>query len=228
MSKSGEAMQLLQGPGARRLLGKVSAAHDVHVARESERAAPCFELAELVGRLVELSSEGASCALTLVMGLLLEAQEKGEPVAFLGSTESVFHPEDAAATGLDLDALVLVRIAASDPKRTARIAVSAERLLRSGAFGVVVLDLGKGALLPQPLQTRLLGLAQKHQAALVCLTEKRTDDPSLGSLVSLRAQAVRTWLGNDLFACEARILKDKRRGPVWSQREVCRGPLGLR
>jgi recombination protein RecA len=216
MSKSGQAMQLLHGADARRLLGAEQA------------SAPRFCMAELAGRFVELSSEGASCALTLAMGLVLEAQRQSEPVAWLGSDASVFHPPDAAETGVDLEALVLVRIKASEADLVSRIAVSAERLLRSGAFGLVVLDLGKNALLTQPLQTRLLGLAQKHHAVLLCMTEKRVDDPSLGSLVSLRAQAVRSWLGADSFACETRILKDKRRGPTWSEREVCRGPLGLR
>jgi recombination protein RecA len=219
MSKSQQAMQLLHGADARRLSEESLA---------PRTATPSFCMAELVGRFVELSSEGASCVLTLAMGLVLEAQRQSEPVAWLGSDASVFHPSDAAETGVDLEALVLVRIKSSETKLVSRIAVSAERLLRSGAFGLLVLDLGKGAVLPQPLQTRLLGLAQKHHAALVCLTEKRVDDPSLGSLVSLRAQAVRSWVGADSFACEARILKDKRRGPTWSEREVCRGPLGLR
>jgi recombination protein RecA len=109
-----------------------------------------------------------------------------------------------------------------------RLASAAERLLRSGAFGLVVLDLGKDAALSQPMQSRLLGLAQHHHAAVLCLTQKPESSPSLGSLVSLRAQAVRTWLGQDRFACELRVNKDKRRGPVWSEREVYRGPLGLR
>ncbi|HEY2732611.1 MAG TPA: hypothetical protein VGI70_01435, partial [Polyangiales bacterium] len=72
------------------------------------------------------------------------------------------------------------------------------------------------------------GLAQRHHSALLCLTEKAEETPSLGSLVSLRAQAVRKWIARDRFACELHIRKDKRRGPVWSEREVCRGPLGLR
>jgi hypothetical protein len=92
----------------------------------------------------------------------------------------------------------------------------------------VVLDLGKDAALSQPLQSRLLGLAQHHHAAVLCLTQKAESAASLGSLVSLHARAVRVWLGKDRFACELHVQKDKRRGPVWSEREVYRGPLGLR
>ena len=62
----------------------------------------------------------------------------------------------------------------------------------------------------------------------MCLTEKTQEAGSLGSLVSLRAHAQRRWLGRERFECELRVQKDKRRGPIWSEREVCRGPLGLR
>jgi recombination protein RecA len=198
-----------------------------------------FCLEELAGRLVELSGEGASAVLTLAVGLVLDAQAAREPVAWVSSDESSFYPPDLADSGVDLAALVVVRIAldslalsaharSGSLVRSARAAVAAERLLRSGAFGLLVLDLGKDAVLSQALQSRLLGLAQRHHAALVCLTEKAAEAPSLGSLVSLRAQAVRTWLARDRFACELRVRKDKRRGPMWSEREVYRGPLGLR
>jgi recombination protein RecA len=187
-----------------------------------------FCLEELAGRLVELSGEGASAVLTLAVGLVLDAQAAREPVAWVSSDESSFYPPDLAESGVDLAALVVVRLSLANHARSSALAVAAERLLRSGAFGLCVLDLGKQAELSQPLQSRLLGLAQRHHAALLCLTEKAEETPSLGSLVSLRAQAVRTWLARDRFACELRVRKDKRRGPVWSEREVYRGPLGLR
>jgi recombination protein RecA len=202
--------------------------------------APRFALAELAGRLVELSGDGASAALTLAMRLVLDAQQAGEPVAWLSSSGHTFYPPDAAESGIDLEALLVVRIGieprqagarkagAAEPPLGQRLASAAERLLRSGAFGLVVLDLGKDAALSQPMQSRLLGLAQRHHAAVLCLTQKAESSASLGSLVSLHAQAVRVWLGKERFACELRVLKDKRRGPVWSEREVYRGPLGLR
>lgn len=199
------------------------------VLQPSAAKPPRFALAELAGRLVELSADAAPAGLTLAMSLVLDAQAEGEPVAWLGSDGSSFYPPDAAESGVDLEALLVVRVA-SVPKRPLPVllATAAERLLRSGAFGLAVLDLGQGAELSQSLQSRLLGLAQRHHAAVLCLTHKPESSPSLGSLVSLRAQAVRTWLGQDRFACELRVLKDKRRGPVWSEREVYRGPLGLR
>ncbi|HKP60127.1 MAG TPA: hypothetical protein VJV78_25555 [Polyangiales bacterium] len=191
---------------------------------------PQFVLSELAGRLIELSGDGASAVLTLAMGLVRDAQSAAEPVAWLCSDQSSFYPPDAAESGVDLAALLVVRpsVHASTRPLSQQLAGAAERLLRSGAFGLVVLDLGADAQLSQSAQSRLLGLAQRHHAAVLCLTQKAENTPSLGSLVSLRAQAVRVWLGQDRFACELHVHKDKRRGPVWSEREVYRGPLGLR
>jgi recombination protein RecA len=226
------------------------------LSRPENSAPPRFVLAELAGRLVELSGDGASATLTLALGLVLDAQREGEPVAWISADASTFYPPDAAMGGVDLNALVVVRVSASKLARSesagstcapsspsstcsprakreagpglSLLATAAERLLRSGAFGLVVLDLGKDASLSQPLQSRLLGLAQHHHSAVLCLTQKPEQAPSLGSLVSLRAQATRSWLGQDRFVCELSVKKDKRRGPVWSEREVYRGPLGLR
>ena len=100
-------------------------------------------------------------------------------------------------------------------------------LARSGAFGLIVVDLGRGTSLTIPIQSRLLGLAQKHQTAILFLTEKSRDAPSLGSLISLRAQAGRRKIGFDRFTCELTVTKDKRHAPGWRHEEICRGPSGL-
>ena len=180
-------------------------------------------LKQVAGRLVEISGAGAAAALTLAFGLVLEAQRRGEPVAWIALEERGFYPPDAAEGGVDLDALVVVRVA--NAKAVGR---AADQLVRSGAFGLIVLDLGAGADVPTPLQTRLVGLAQKHQTALLCLTEKGSELPSLGSLVSLRVQAQRERVCDDRFSCGLAVLKDKRRGPTWTHVEVYRGPAGLR
>jgi recombination protein RecA len=195
-----------------------------------------FCLPELAGRLTELSGQGASAALTFAVKLVLDAQLRGEPVAWVTSTASVFYPPDAADSGIDLSTLIVVRVPSERARLRETMAVAADRLLRSGGFGLVVLDLaqveqhghGQQPELAQALQSRLLGLAQRHQSALLCLTDKSAAAPSLGSLVSLRLQAARTWLAEDRFECSLSAIKDKERGPSWSEREVCRGPLGLR
>ena len=45
-------------------------------------------------------------------------------------------------------------------------------ILRSGAFGLVILDLGAAAEIPIAVQGRLVSVAQHHDAAVVAITEK--------------------------------------------------------
>jgi recombination protein RecA len=168
--------------------------------------------------------------LTAVFGLVIDAQQHGEPTAWVSLIESSFFPPDASAGGVDLDSLPVVR--AQDSLRATRAAL---HLLRSGSFGLVVIDLGmnpsesKPHPIPMPLQTKLVGLAQKHDTAVVVLTEKSTEQPSLGSLVSLRAESRRKSAQRHALSYEVQlhILKDKRRGPGGLFREMCYGPDGL-
>jgi recombination protein RecA len=180
-----------------------------------------WTLGEIAGRFVEISASAGSAALTLAFGLVREAQERREPVGWVTSQESFFYPPDVAHRGVDLASLAVIRVL-----DTASIPRAGEKLLRSGGFGLVVLDLGV-ADIPMPLQSRLAGLAQHHHTGLVCLTEKQNKTFSLGSLVSLRAHTERQQSSNNSFVCQLRVLKDKRRGPTWSHEELCRGPAGL-
>jgi recombination protein RecA len=190
-------------------------------ARRGAEAPERWSLAAIRGRLVELSARGASGTLTAAVELVAEAQGQSEPVAWLTLGTGTFYPPDVADSGVDLEALVVVRA----PDATA-IARAAERLLRSGAFGLVVLDLGDRLDLSMQIQGRLVTLAQTHDAAIVCLTEKAGDTSSLGSLVSLRAEALRVREHGE-FAVTLRALKDKRRGPGWAHTIKRRGPAGL-
>lgn len=189
----------------------------------------------LVGRLVEISGASASAVLTAAVGLVLDAQGRGEPAAWVSPRASTFYPPDVEASGVDLGALVVVRV----PEAGAA-ARAADRLLRSGAFGLVVVDLAgggsEGSAAPKSPSksletsglTRLLGLARRHEAALVLLTRKGESAPSVGSLVSVRVEARRERVEAGRFRCALRALKDKRRGPGWTWEERRRGPVGLR
>ena len=159
--------------------------------------------------------------MTLAFDLVRETQGKGEPVGWVTGAESAFYPPDAVLGGIDLAALVVIRLRARES-----IARAGEKLLRSGGFGLIVLDIGS-ADIPMPLQSRLTGLAHYHHTALVCLTEKEQRAFSLGSLVSLRAHAVKKRTFENRFACALRVLKDKRRGPTWKHEELYFGPAGL-
>ena len=181
-----------------------------------------FSLAGFAGRFAEISADPSGAPLSFAMRLVLEAQRKREPVAWIGRRASPFYPPDVADAGVDLRALPVIW--APDPLAAAR---AADLLVRSGGFGLVVVDLGADARLPIAAQTRLAGLAREHECALVFLTEKNERRPSIGSLVSLRTHAVRTGQEASAFRCEAHAIKDKRRGPGWRYAEVFRGPDGL-
>ena len=211
------ALELLVAHPALRRLGD-----DVAHAPEGE---PAWNRAELAGRLCELSAGADGALLSAAMSVVLDTQLNGDPVAWVSARAATFYPPDAAACGVDLSALIVVR--AVGVRAAGR---AADVLLRSGAYGLVVLDLGTSAALPTPLQGRLVQLAVKHDAAVLCLTEKQPDDTSLGSLVSLRGQVTRRRIPEGSgggFACNIRALKDKRRGPGWTWQEVRRGPDGL-
>lgn len=182
---------------------------------------PRWSLRDLAGRFVEISASAAAASLTLAFGLVRQTQERGEPVGWVTGMARAFYPPDAAQGGTDLAALVVVRLSAAE-----NIARAGEKLLRSGGFGLIVLDLG-GADIPMPLQSRLTGLAHHHHTALVCLTEKERKAFSLGSLVSLRAHAEKKRVLDNRFACTLQVLKDKRRGPTWKHEELYFGPAGL-
>lgn len=193
-----------------------------------------WTFADLAGRFVELSGLGNSACMSMAMGVVLDAQRNGEPATWVTRTDSCFYPPDAAAGGVDLEALAVIRV--PDDRAIVR---AADRLARSGAFGIVVLDLGAGsdpatalgrgrpATVSMAMQSRLRGLAQRHDMVVLCLTRKPERQASIGSLISLRGEPTRARDGEDRFVCTLHALKDKQRGPGWRITERFRGPEGL-
>ena len=188
-------------------------------AREAPRV---WNLSLLAGRLAEVSDSGAAPALTAAASLILQAQQRGEPAAWVGFGNSIFFPPDLVEWGIDLEALPVVRV--PDALAASR---AADQLLRSGAFGLVVLDLKAEARMHMAVQSRLAALARKHHTALLCLTRKKRGAPSLGPLVSLHGEGRITRTAFSRFDWEIRVVKDKRGAPGWSHTESCRGTDGL-
>lgn len=191
----------------------------------------------MAGRLVEISGQKAAANLTVAFGLVLEAQRRNEPAAWVTLQQSTFYPPDVADSGISLEHLAVVRV--PDTRSAMRATVE---LTRSGGFDLVILDLGpeaiREALMPRrtkrrypsrlstPLLTKLVGLARKHGTAVVMLTEKTGQASSVSSLISLRAEARRSK--DAPCELEVAVLKDKKRGPGRLYHEVCRAPAGLR
>jgi len=199
-------------------------------APEAEPApTPPWSLPLLAGRLVEITGTQTP-RLSLAVRTVVDAQMDAQPAAWIAVGGTSFHPPDAAAAGVDLAALPVI-----DTPDASAAARAADHLLRSGAFGLVVVDLPAGAGFTLPAQARLAGLARHHRAVLLCLTRdaKKTAWPrahagALGSLVSLRAEGEIVRRGDGLFDCRVTASKDKRRGPGWTHEEIRRGPDGLR
>ena len=189
---------------------------------------PAWVFRELVGRLLELGggpapSSGAaapSATATAAAALVADAQQHGEQTAWIATRDGFAYPPDLAEWGIDLASLAVVRLRGTDA-----FAQAADWLLRSGAFGVVVLDFGAAAPeLPMPVQVRLAGLAQKHAAVALCLGQR----PILrSSLASLRAVSTRERTAEGRFRWTLDVTKDKRRGHPWRTAQVLRGPVGL-
>jgi recombination protein RecA len=178
----------------------------------------------LAGRIIELS--GSTGRTSTAVSMLLAAQREGEAVVWIEPTDGALYPPDLAAAGVDLDALVIVRVPTKEgPEGLCRVA---EWLVRSGGFGLLVMDLmGRAPAAQSPWQTRLSGLLRKHDAQLCVLSDSQAAAPSLGAMVALRLEPQRQRDEDGSFVLSHRILKNKlgvAHGPAPERR---RAPAGL-
>jgi recombination protein RecA len=201
---------------------------------ETSRAPRRWNLESLVGGITEISGCEPAAGLTAATRLLREAQERGEPAAWIAAGDSLFYAPDLYDWGVDLTALPVARV--NGALAAARVA---ECLLRSGAFALVVLDLGRvgntpsarssarSVTLPTAIQVRLAALSRRHEAALLLLAQKPEGSPPIASMAILRAKGTTRKTGFDRFTFELTVLKDKRQSTGWNYEEVYRGPDGL-
>ena len=191
------------------------------------------------GVLTELS--GAGGRTTAAIAWVCAAQRAGDPVAWVQLEGGPFFPPDAAACGVDLDALVVVHVPRSAeapraaggrvgqtrrgggrgvrverrhrPASDAQLR-AAEWLLRSGAFGLVVVDLTEAAL-PRfgrssaGWQGRLRSLSERYGAGICLLTASTEGDPSAGAFVGVRLAPRRIRRADGTYALHYDVLKDK-------------------
>lgn len=183
------------------------------------------------GRLVELvGSDGASARFTAAVGCLRLAQARGETTAWVQRQGGALFPPDLAASGIDLDALLVVQVPARAGSHGP--VKAAELLLRSGGFGMVVVDLSAeprhGALeRDQAWQGRLLAMAREHHSGVLLLAPSAARRGAFGPLVSLCLGLRRVRVAPGRFEVQPHVLKDKSAllGPLLAQ--SCHGPAGL-
>jgi hypothetical protein len=207
-------------------------------------------LAELIapGRLVELCGEAQT---STAVSILAHAQREGETAAWIQPVHGELYPPDLAAAGVDVEALVVIHVPPAGtakggecPKPTGTAMAgaagqcrAAELLLRSGGFGLLVIDFCR----TEPTggaawQGRLLGLARQHEARVLLL--RRESRESLGPLVGMRV-ASRVERVTNLddpagfhprtghFEIRHEVLKNKSGGPLEPAAIRIRGPWGL-
>jgi recombination protein RecA len=195
---------------------------DLEPQSPSQTGSVPWSLGGLAGRVVELSGTAEAPCLSLACSLLRQAQEAGGFAVWVSAREDSFYPPDLAASGVDLRSLPVVRLPDSPSAGRA-----ADWLLRTGAFCLLVLDLGRDLELSVGLQGRLAQLARRQNDTVLILTEKGRATPSLSSLVAVRAEAVRVRRPEGDYRCGVRFLKHKRRAPGMQPGEVFLGPPGL-
>jgi recombination protein RecA len=214
-------LKLASIPGVRRL-GQTTAGGAATIAASS--TAPLWQLFG-PGQLIELSGR-APGKLSAVARLIARAQAEQEPVAWISLREAAsFYPPDFAHAGIDLSALAVVRLA--EAAGAQGVVRAAELLLRSGAFGLVIVDLTRGVPKGElAWQARLSGLLRRHDARAVVLTESEREQPSLGPLVSLRVEASWREGAGKRVLLEQRLLKSRLGGRVAVSPDVRGLPVG--
>jgi len=213
------------------------------VRREEERRqAPSVPLEQLAapGRLTELSGVGAAARHTTAAAIVRQAQLEGETTAWVQPTGGPLYPPDLAESGVDLVALVVVQIPLEHGK--VGLARAAELLLRSGAFGLCVVDLSEPVTWHGPKdvsekpaprlrgdvwQARLAALARMHASRVVVLTRAVSGHGSLGPMVGLRVEPRRVRQAPGVFEVQPQVVKQKG-APVEGALALRRGPWGLR
>lgn len=181
---------------------------DIEARRVEAKALPLSELLPR-RRLVEVSGKHACARTTAAVSCVIGAQACGELVAWVQLKDGALFPPDLEAAGVDLDSFITIHV----PRHAGPFALvrATEWLARSGAFGLMVVDL-TDALPPGSSvnwQGRLQGLLRQYDGRILLLTSSAYEDPSSGPLVGLRIEPRRGPLHADRFEVHTHVLKNK-------------------
>ena len=189
---------------------------------KDNNAAELLKIANLSGKLVELSGE---LQLTRASEWIHEAQAVGHLCAWL-STDALFYPPDLERNHIHLQSLITVQL-----RKRNDLFHACERLLRSGAFKLLIIDLGECRNLSLSTQSRLAALAKKNGSIVVFLTNKRKIQQSLGAFISMHLFSERHLIKDTTSTIRhrTRLIANKIKGARagWKVEESYRAPLGL-
>ncbi len=180
---------------------------------------------ELKGQIIELSEEIPFGALTFTSELILEAQQADEPIAWISARSDIFYPPDMSENGIDISALSVISV--TNEREAVWVC---DLLIRSGAFGFVIVDIESTRRLTDAAVARLVHLARRNSAAVLFLTVAGVQTPALSSLVSLRGVVRRPSSrvrAAEVVGCEILTVKDKRGAPGGRLARKYDGPIGL-
>jgi hypothetical protein len=164
------------------------------------------------GRLSEITGPPSSGRTSIAWAILADATRRGEVVGLVDGADR-FDPVRAAATGIDLERLLWIRLA--EPSKALR---AAEILLGTRGFAVVVLDMADGMPLPERsvgAWPRLAHRAATSRAALLLVSSKRLAEGFAAVCLSLtpgRRRWPRHRLRKLLFdglSIEARLVRSR-------------------
>lgn len=184
----------------------------------------------LMGRLTQIASGPQGGGSTVAAAVVHTFQRQRQPVAWVQWQGGSLYPPDLHAQGIALEALLVVHVGPAGQTHPRLRAT--ELLLRSGGFGLVVVDVSQGQL-PSGLawQHRLQHWARQQHSAVLLLTQAQQrpgHGPSLGALVSLQLCPHRISVGHGMFEQHCEVGKNKLGTATEPWQWLACGPPGLR
>jgi hypothetical protein len=184
-----------------------------------------FNLKGLTGKVVEFSGWNQSACLSLTIPLILECQRGVKECAWILPEsirgESLFFPPDFLRAGIDCGRIPIIR---------SHNAVDsfgiAEKLVRSGGFALVVLDLTAGKAVRDSTVGRLNSIVQRYQCLVLCLTRNPPGAPSMDPMIFIHVH-VEAQLHKGQFQVTAVVQKDKTQAPGYRMKWNYEAPTGM-
>jgi len=174
------------------------------------------------GHILEISGPASSGKSTLAFGACLSLLQQGKVVAWVDTQG--FWPLAGLEAQCALEKLLVLRV------RDGMTALRACFILLScrGAASAVVLTLPAGFAPAETNLLKLQRLAEQAHTALVFVTERKPQAPSLGACVALRLCVHRSRRGQAAPVTVVEVARHKK-GPNWGRVEArFRGPDRLR